>query len=160
MAILNKDPDKAAAKAEQREQKVAEQRSQREEAQRRQAEAAFWSSPQGQARSARVHGNRFFQLSLPLSSTQRSFSAVISGDKSMATRSLDPTDLLGAVESEGWRLEDAGYVFREVGSVSRDKLLSSGQTASVMGEIVGIYLFRAAETSELEVDSLLPPRPA
>lgn len=160
MALINKDPDKAAAKAEQREQKAAQQQRQREEAQRQHAEAAFWASPQGQARSARAHGNRFFQLSLPLSSTERTFSGVMSGDKTMATRAMDPTDLLGAVEGEGWRLETADYVFRETGSVSRDKLLSSGQTAAVMGEIVGIYLFRVDETSQPEVHGLTPPRPA
>lgn len=54
----------------------------------------------------------------------------------------DPTSVIDAIEAEGWHLEHAGYLFRETGSVSRDKFLSSGQTASVTGEIVGIYLFR------------------
>jgi hypothetical protein len=33
-------------------------------------------------------------------------------------------------------------VFEQTGSVSRDKVMSSGQTASVTGNIVGVYLFR------------------
>ncbi len=63
----------------------------------------------------------------------------------MKTKSQAHAGLLGEVESEGWRLENVGYVFQETGMVSRDKLLSSGQTGSVTGQIVGIYLFRAAE---------------
>lgn len=43
------------------------------------------------------------------------------------------------------RLENVGYVFQETGIVSKDKLLSSGQTGQVAGQIMGIYLFRAAE---------------
>lgn len=46
------------------------------------------------------------------------------------------------IESEGWTLDNAGYVFQETGSVSRDKFLSSGQQEAVSGRILGIYIFR------------------
>lgn len=46
------------------------------------------------------------------------------------------------IESEGWTLANAGYVFQETGSVSRDKFLSSGQQEAVSGRILGIYIFR------------------
>jgi len=154
MGILDKSPEKAAAKEEERRRKSEERERARQEDERRRAEAAFWASPQGQARAARVQGSRFYQVSLPLSATQRTFGAYVSGDKSTKTRDIDPTDLLAVIEAEGWELADVGYVFRETGSVSRDKLLSSGQTAAVQGEIVGIYLFRASEQAPT------PPMPS
>ena len=39
---------------------------------------------------------------------------------------------------------DAGYVFLQTGSVSRDKLLSSGQQEVISGQVLGIYTFRFA----------------
>jgi hypothetical protein len=154
MGILQKDPEKEAAKERERQRKAEEAAKARQEEDRRRAEAAFWASPQGQARAARHQNRRFYQVSLPLSATERSFAAYISGDKATKTSTIDPTDLLAIIESEGWTLENVGYVFRETGSVSRDKMLSSGQTASVTGEIVGIYLFRASEPADT-----VPPIP-
>jgi hypothetical protein len=46
----------------------------------------------------------------------------------------------------GWRLEHVGYVFHETGSVSRDKMLSTGQTATVTGETWGIYVFAESDS--------------
>jgi hypothetical protein len=54
-------------------------------------------------------------------------------------------DMLSAIESIGWRLENVGYVYVITGAVTRDKMLSSGQEAGVMGETHGIYLFRRAD---------------
>lgn len=62
-----------------------------------------------------------------------------------STRRSDSTGLLEAIEAEGWKLDDVGYVFQPTGSVSRDKLMSSGQTEQISGKIVAVYLFRAAE---------------
>jgi len=53
--------------------------------------------------------------------------------------------VLDAIEAEGWRLESSDFVYQSIGSISRDKFLSSGGTAEMTGEIVGIYLFRAVE---------------
>jgi len=50
--------------------------------------------------------------------------------------------MLDSIEAEGWLLEHAGYVYRVTRTISRDKLLSSGQQEAVEGEIVGIYIFR------------------
>jgi hypothetical protein len=76
----------------------------------------------------------------PLSGT---FSGIISRDKlGVKVTTGAHADVLSFIESEGWRLEQAGYVFQQTGSVSRDKLLSTGQTASVTGDIWGIYVFR------------------
>jgi hypothetical protein len=55
----------------------------------------------------------------------------------------DFSNEIEAIESEGWHLEHAGYVYRMTGSVSRDKLLSSGQQEAIHGEVLGIYIFRA-----------------
>jgi hypothetical protein len=73
---------------------------------------------------------------------------MLSGDPTTKTRaSGGQTVVLEAIENEGWRLEHIGYVFQETGIVSRDKLLSSGQTGQVTGQIVGIYLFRAEDAA-------------
>lgn len=146
MPVFSKDPEKQAAKEAARLQAVQERQQREQDEQARKAEAAFRASPQGRARTAKELGHRFFQISLPLSTTERTFAALVSGDKTMKMREIDPSDVLAVVESEGWRLDNTGYVFRETGSVSRDKLLSSGQTAAVSGEVIGIYLFRSAES--------------
>jgi hypothetical protein len=102
------------------------------------------TSPEEIARLARDAGDRFFQISLPLMATQRTLMGILGGDKmGVKTTTSQHTDILGAIESVGWRLDHVGYVFRETGAVSRDKLYSSGQTSSVTGEVWGIYLFRA-----------------
>jgi hypothetical protein len=70
--------------------------------------------------------------------------AVLGGSKDTRKSETTHGDVLGEIEKEGWQLEDVGYVFEQTGSVSRDKFASSGQTASVTGNIVGVYLFRRA----------------
>lgn len=107
---------------------------------------AFAVSPAGKARAQRQAGALFFQIALPLQDTTRTLGAIIGGDQTMRRQQRNHADLLGSIETEGWHLEHAGYVFEETGSVSRDKFMSSGQTASVRGHIVGVYLFRV--TSE------------
>jgi hypothetical protein len=56
-------------------------------------------------------------------------------------RTTDQTPLIEDVESEGWKLEHAGWVFQQTATASRDKLMASGQTEQIAGKIVGIYLF-------------------
>lgn len=127
MPILKKDPAKAEAKA-----------AERAEAERRKAEEDFWNSPAGHARSAKAAGRRFFQIQLPIEQTTR-----VPMMDSHRTARQDASGLLESIETEGWTLFDVGYVFQPSGSVSRDKLLSTGQTQVIAGAIVGIYLFRA-----------------
>jgi hypothetical protein len=142
--VLRRDPDKAAAKAEAKQQRREAKQREDEERARQEAEAAFLESPQGRARTARGLGQRLFQISLPLLSTERTPFGLGDIHATRTTRG-DHQDVLSSVEEEGWRLEHAGYVFRETGSVSRDKFLSSGQEETVTGEVLGIYVFRAVE---------------
>lgn len=132
--VLSRDPEKAAGKAAAK----AEREQQR-------SEAEWWNSPPGQARAARFHGRTILQLAIPLERRARTGLGVFSGDATKGGFHIETQDASGTieqVEAEGWMLENVGYVFRETGSVSRDKLLSSGQTAQVVGDIVGIYIFR------------------
>lgn len=143
--MLRKDPDKAA-------EKQAKKQADREERGRQTQLDAWLPSPDGRARTAREHGAGVFQIAIPLEQTERAFGSMGGSTRgAMRQKTHDPTSVIDAIEAEGWRLEHAGYLFRETGSVSRDKFLSSGQTASVTGEIVGIYLFRARDD--------IPPAP-
>ena len=135
--MLTRDSEKKAQKqAAKEEQRAAEQ------AQKEQQE--FLASPVGQARTAHEAGDMFFQFAAPISETKRTAMAVLGGSKDMKKSESRHGDVLGEIEKEGWQLEDVGYVFEQTGSVSRDKFASSGQTASVTGNIVGVYLFRRA----------------
>ena len=135
MARFTRDPEKKA-------QRAAAADAARQERERARAEAAFLASPQGQARLAAQAEGHIFQIALPLHSTQRTLAGIVSGDKTVKVTEGNHTDVLSAIESEGWKLEHAGYVFQQTGSVSRDKLMSSGQTAAITGEIWGVYVFR------------------
>ena len=108
-------------------------------------EAAFLGTPQGRARTARENGQRFFQILLPIENVDRTWLAKFSHE--MHTRVRDSDDLIGeiltAIEDEGWQLVEAGFAFRQTGQASRDKLLASGQQVAVMGDTVGVYLFKA-----------------
>lgn len=109
----------------------------------------FAKSPTGQAQAARKKGARIFQISLTLSETTANV-VPMSGAYTQGREIEAHATTLDSIEAQGWRLEHAGYVFRVIGSQSRDKFMSSGQQEAVSGEIVGIYLFRATsgETSE------------
>ncbi|GIL05837.1 MAG: hypothetical protein BroJett031_23570 [Betaproteobacteria bacterium] len=121
----------------------AEKERQKAEEAKRKAEAEFAASPPGQARAAREAGATIFQIDLPLSKT-RGFTVPLTGAYAITSASTNHSNLIQAIENEGWRLEHVGYVYRIRGSVSRDKFLASGQQEAVDGEIVGVYLFRAS----------------
>lgn len=130
-----RDPEKRRQKEEARAAKDAQR-----------AEEDYLRSPAGRARAARDAGDRFFQISLPITETERTWISALSGDVSTKSRGgASGMHLLEQIEQEGWRLENVGYVFEETGSISRDKFLSSGQVEQVTGRIVAIYLFRAVE---------------
>jgi len=132
--------DKAQAREEREQQKAAAKTTAAEEA----ARAAFNASPPGRARLARDADQRFFQLTLPIENVDRTWMAKFSHE--MNTRVKDTGDAVGAtltaVEDEGWELIEAGYVFRQTGSASRDKMLASGQQIAIQGNTLGVYLFR------------------
>ena len=104
---------------------------------------AFLATPQGRARKAFKNGAKLFQIDLPVTKTK-------GGVVAMSGTYTDDVNFnnavsLEAIEFEGWKLEHTGYVYKVLGSVSRDKFLSSGQQEAVSGQIVGIYIFRRDE---------------
>jgi hypothetical protein len=120
-----------------------------------QAHEAFLQSPEGRARSARAAGARFFQIVLPVSTTAKAMfgESVMFGAPAMTrTRRHEHSGPLERIEAEGWRLEHIGYVFRPTGSQSRDRFLATGQVETVVGQIEGIYLFRAADEVPTSVE--------
>ena len=114
--------------------------------QRAQAEAAYWTSPVGEAAQAKQRGDRFFQTAIA-TATLEGYSNLAwgSGDVSKTTRARGATDVLGQIEQLGWHLEHAGFVFIETGTSSRDKVMASGQRTSTSGRVEGIYLFRSID---------------
>jgi hypothetical protein len=138
MAWGKSEQDKAAELAEEQRQ-AAEQVRRREEATRQKEAAHYAASPVGQAEAAAAAGAAFFQTQIEVSRHE--------GDASFgaATGSLRHNarpDLLGQVESLGWRLEDVGYVFVETGTTSTSRVMMSGDATAVRGFVLGIYLFR------------------
>ena len=90
------------------------------------------TSPAGLARAARQRGDRFFQLQMVITSFVG------------ATPTLGPeaTDVLSAIEDEGWHLEHAGYVYVETGATSDPRLVLTGSQSRTSGYVQGVYLFR------------------
>lgn len=140
MPLSRKSPEEKA-------QREAEKRRQQEQNRLAQDQAAFNASPPGQARLAKQAGQRFFQLILPIENVDRTWLAKFSHE--MTTRVRDTGDIVGAsltaVADEGWELVTAGYVFRQTGGASRDKFLASGQQIAVIGDTLGVYLFRTVD---------------
>ena len=106
-------------------------------------EELFWSSPVGEARTARSRGQGFFEIQLDVGESVRDVSFGSADHAVSDTRTSHP-DLLSAIESEGWTLHTASYVFIPTGESTRDKILGTGQSVAISGRTVGIYLFRAA----------------
>lgn len=146
------EAEKAAEKVKAQEAKNAADRTkdaakteQRAAAYTARAEDQFRQTPLGRARTARESGQRFFQVLLPVENVDRTWFAKMTHE--MDTRVQDTGDLVGAlltsIEGEGWELVEAGFTFRQTGQASRDKFMASGQQIAVMGETVGVYLFKA-----------------
>lgn len=147
MPLRRTAEEKSARQEEkQREQATKQAQKDQEQEQRRLAaeKTAFDASPPGQARLAKEAGHRFFQTVIPIENVDRTALAKFSHE--MQTRVKDTSDVVGAlltaIEEEGWELIEAGYVFRQTGGASRDKFLASGQQIAVMGDTLGVYLFK------------------
>jgi hypothetical protein len=139
--LFQKDPDKEQARQLQRQTQEAQRRTDDEA----QSAVDFEQSPEGRARTAWESGQQFFQISVPISRTESVEGTLMLG--SSKTQALPGAAmLLESIEKEGWRLEHAGFVFQEVGSVSRNKIVTRGQKEHVNGFVWGIYLFRRRET--------------
>lgn len=100
-----------------------------------------------QAQIALLRGQRFFQLTMPVEHVDRSPTAQMTHEMHASSVQVTALDdavgrVLTAVEDVGWELISSGYTFRPHAAVSRDKLLASGQQIAVIGQTVGIYLFR------------------
>lgn len=110
-------------------------------------EQTFNSSFAGQARTVWEAGHQIHQVVIPLITAARTVSGILSGSTSAqggmkTTANSGHNFELQSIEREGWRLEHVNAVFQETGSVSRDKLLSSGQVESVVGSVLMVYTFR------------------
>ena len=133
--------------------KTREQIAEREAGRR---EKAFAKTPAGQAKAAREAGDRTFQILLTLSETTGRTEAMSRAYATTATTEHGTS--IDLIEAEGWKLEHAGYVYRQTGSVSRDKFFSSGHQEAVHGEIVGVYIFRISENEDTTGDAGRPER--
>ena len=125
-------------------------RKQKAERERSQARVAFEL-----ARAAYENGRKVFQYIEVLTATTGDVIPMVGAFTSDEHGPLGLQAALGAdakakepaieqIERAGWRLEDAGYVFQQTGSVSRDKFLASGQQEAVSGRVLGVYTFRRA----------------
>jgi len=141
MSLFKSTPEEHAR----REQRKEEKRKKAAEAEKARQEKEFNDSPAGKARAAKKAGMKIFQIDMPLSKS-KAFTLPMLGAYSNKSKAKDYSNLIQAIEEEGWHLEHVSYVFRWTGSESRDKFLASGQQESVSGEIIGIYIFRAMET--------------
>jgi hypothetical protein len=110
------------------------------------ARNAFWRSPQGAARQTKESDQRWFQIEIPLTKTNKSWASGLAGQTQIRhTQHHGHGVVLTEIESEGWELFQAGFIFHQTGQVSRDKLLTSGQISGVTGHTVGVYLFKATD---------------
>ena len=117
------------------EQKIAEKAMRDVEARalrEQQALAAYAASPPGLADAAYRNGDQFFQLELPLREKR--------GAKTQP--GVPHARILEDIESVGWHLEHASYVFLEATSANTPLPYGGVSLSSHDGQIVGIYLFR------------------
>jgi hypothetical protein len=100
-------------------------------------EAKYWASPYGQARSAKVDGDKYFQIEIPIESSQK---------VGATTRHSAQGKVLTGIEREGWALMQAGFVFRETGTEAKPLSMTLGQREETFGVLWGVYLFRATDS--------------
>lgn len=135
----SKSPERLAAEQAERDRKAAERELK-----------DFLASPVGQARTAFERGDHVFQYSHSVMSQKAEIIAMVGGK--VHAYSNDPSEILNAVCGEGWELVNGSFVFVEMGQLSRDKFMSSGQQVAVQGQTVGYYLFRRCEASQQCLD--------
>ena len=133
--------DRRRAKEEERVRRQESKAQRRQGKEERAAREEFLRSPQGQARSARKQGKTVFQFVGAVSSTTGK--PIAMSHVEVKETQQGAWTWIEKIESEGWRLEHVGYVFRPTQTVSRDRFLASGQQEAISGETLGIYIFRA-----------------
>lgn len=118
----------------------------------------YLETPEGAANAARQAGHRVFQYMDVLDVTKALVVPLVGAfteGKSGPVTAKRP--VIEQIESQGWKLENIGYVFQETGSESRDKFLASGQQIAVSGRVLAYYLFRATGLPPVEPAVPLPP---
>jgi hypothetical protein len=97
------------------------------------------------ARRARERNDQFFEIQLEVAESSRDvrFGEADSGSRSHNDNAGD----LAAIEAEGWKLVNVGYVFVSTGQSSRQKVFGTGESFAVSGVVVGIYLFRPHDSA-------------
>lgn len=117
----------------------------------------FMESPIGLAFQARHHGERFYLVELDLATlTGTAFWGSATGRVRHETGSAG---VLAEIEQIGWRLEHASWVFMETGTTSSDHTWGTGQGTAVRGKVIGVYLFREADSSPEWADGLASGEP-
>ena len=134
-----KSEEEKAAEHEAEQRAAAAQAVQQQQAQAQKAARAYAASPVGMAQAAAEAGAVFFQTQMEVS---RLDGAASFGAATASVQHVGRPDLLGQIESFGWRLEDVGYVFVETGTTSTSRVMLSGEATAVNGMVLGIYLFR------------------
>jgi hypothetical protein len=125
----------------------------REERERRQA---WEASPVGKSVAARESGSGFFEIQLQVGLSRRGVGWG-SPDWERERSTTAHTDVLSAIEAEGWHLEHAGYFFMQTGEASADRFLGTGQNIAVSGVTMGAYLFRRDDTYRItQVEDSVP----
>lgn len=99
------------------------------------------ASPERLAYEAHARGDQLFYIDLVLSSVQGHV-----GIGTTLTRIVrdEPHDVLGLVEAQGWRLEQSGVAFVEVGSTATKRMLANAGSTEVAnhGSVIGLFVFR------------------
>jgi len=150
MGLFTKSAEQREREDVDKRRKASDKRRKAKQQEEQERRAEFLKSPAGQAQHqakiARETGARVFQISLSLSETTGRTVAMTGAYAN--TTNAKHGSIIDLIEAEGWRLEHAGYVYRQTGSVSRDKFFSSGQQEAIHGEIMGVYIFRATQRGE------------
>ena len=154
---LKEEAERRAREASEKEQqeRLRQIQEQREAEEKRKAEEAFRKTAAGKARTAKEAGRTIFQYIEVLTETTAHVVPMIGaytsdeeGEMGLQSalgkkgRTLEPA--IEQIESEGWNLVNAGYVFQPTTSESRDKFLASGQQEAIGGRVLGVYTFRLA----------------
>jgi hypothetical protein len=126
-------------------EEIARRDAERAAAEERREAERFAESPAGRAKAAAEAGAGLFQIELTLTESKAAVIPMMTAYSHTSHR--EHANSLDAIEAQGWRLEHASYVFRMIGTESRDKFMSSGQQVAVSGEVVGIYTFRRSNPS-------------
>jgi hypothetical protein len=139
-----KDPEERARRDAERAAVAAKREADKASAQAERERQAFLATPVGRAREAFERGDLLFQYAHDVESQDAVVIAMVGS--TTTRRSTDPSEILNAVAREGWSLVNASFVFREQGSQSRDKFLSSGQNIAVKGTTIGYYVFERRDS--------------